>query len=269
MKREWSRFYRLADPRSVEVLHARFIGHRYARHAHDHFVVGLVERGAQSYWYRGARHVTPAGQVFLVNPGEPHTGEAAIPTGYVYRTMYPHTDFLAGVAEDVGSRAGIPFFREAVLDDTVLSCLLSRFHQSVAERSPRMEQESRLIDALVWLLVRHADPKVAPRPVGRERPAVRKAREYLEANFADGVSLGELAALVSLSPYHFARAFAREVGLPPHAYLEGVRVRKAAERLDRGESIVAAALAVGYTDQSHFTRRFKQFHGITPGQYLR
>jgi len=105
--------------------------------------------------------------------------------------------------------------------------------------------------------------------VGKERPAVRKAREYLETNFADDMSLFKLAGLVSLSPYYFARAFERETGLPPHTYLEGVRIQRAREFLDKGDTIVSAALSVGYSDQSHFTHRFKRFLGITPGQYIR
>jgi len=107
-----------------------------------------------------------------------------------------------------------------------------------------------------------------PRSVGRERPAIRKAREYMEANFNQDLSLSKLADLVSLSPYHFARAFQREIGLPPHAYLEGVRIRKAREFLDQGETVVSAALSAGYSDQSHLTHRFKRFLGITPGQYV-
>src|SRR5579863_5737223 len=87
-RNEWSRYYRLPGSESVEALHAHFVSHRYPRHVHDYFVVGLVEIGAQSYWYRGERHTTPAGQIFLVNPDEPHTGEAATPEGYVYRTLY-------------------------------------------------------------------------------------------------------------------------------------------------------------------------------------
>src|SRR5262245_6544403 len=74
---EWSRFYRLPGVDGVELLHARFVRHRFARHAHDYLVVGLVESGVQSYCYRGATHRTAAGRVFLVNAGEAHTGEAA------------------------------------------------------------------------------------------------------------------------------------------------------------------------------------------------
>jgi len=119
------------------------------------------------------------------------------------------------------------------------------------------------------LIEHHSENPRTSSPVGNERPAVRRAREYLEANFSEDVSLSELAAVVSLSPFYLARSFGGDVGVPPHTYLEGVRVRKAREFLDRGRDLVSTALAVGYSDQSHFTRRFKRFLGITPGQYIR
>jgi AraC-like DNA-binding protein len=267
-KREWSRYYRLDESNSVEALHAQFVTHHYPRHTHDYFVVGLVESGAQSYSYRGARHITPSGQVFLVNPDEPHTGESATPEGYMYRALYPHVDFLARVAEDIGTQARVPFLKGAVIHDPLLATLLSRLHKCLAEQASSAERESLLLEALARLITLHADPRVTLRPVGKERPAVRNAREYMETHFEDDVSLSKLAGLVSLSPYYFARAFESEIGLPPHAYLEGVRIQKAREFLDRGDTIVSTALSVGYSDQSHLTRRFKRFLGITPGQYI-
>lgn len=103
----------------------------------------------------------------------------------------------------------------------------------------------------------------------RERPAIRAAREYMEIHYADDISIASLAALVSLSPHHFARAFGREVGLPPHTYLEIIRIRKAREFLDRGDTVVSAALSAGFVDQSHLTKRFKRFLGVTPGKYAK
>jgi len=47
-KPEWSRYYRLSGFNSVEALHARFVTPRYPRHAHDYFVIGAIEAGAQS-----------------------------------------------------------------------------------------------------------------------------------------------------------------------------------------------------------------------------
>jgi AraC-like DNA-binding protein len=245
------------------------VTHRYPRHAHDYFVIGLVESGAQSYWYRGGRHITPAGQVFLVNPGEPHTGESATPDGYVYRTLYPRLELMTQIAEDMGAGSRSVYFDGAVLNDPALAAMLARFHRCLEGQSLKSERESLIAAVLAHLREHHSESPGTPRRTGTERVAVRRAREYVEANFAEDVSLSELAALAALSPFYFARAFEKEVGVPPHAYLEGVRIRKARQFLEGGSDLASTALAVGYSDQSHFTRRFKRFLGITPGQYCR
>jgi AraC-like DNA-binding protein len=266
---EWSRYYREAALHDLEVLHARFIEHRFARHSHEYYVIGVVEAGVQAFSYRGAHHVTPAGQVFLVNPGEPHTGEAATEEGYVYRTVYPRPALMQQLASAVTVRAALPFFTRAVIHDQSLTEGLIRFHRAVAEGAPTLSVESHLIDALTHLIRRYADDRRAGSCALSERPAVRRAREYMEAHYDANISLSELAALVQLSPFYFARAFQQEIGLPPHAYLETVRITRARELLLRGVPIADVSAAVGYGDQSHFTHRFKRLLGMTPGQVAR
>jgi AraC-like DNA-binding protein len=270
MKGEWSRYYQDPGMHGLEVLHARFVEHRFARHAHEGFVIGLVEAGTQAYSYRGARHVTPAGQVFLVNPGEPHTGEAAAPGGYLYRTMYPSPELMERISADASGRRTVPFFAAAVIrDDRMLARLLADFHRVVAESGSRLAMETLLLSALTRLIEGHADDRFVRRRVGRERAATRLAREHIDASYGSDISLSRLSALVGLSPFHLARAFEKEVGLPPHVYLDAVRIRRAREMLDRSVPIAEVAIAVGYADQSHLTHRFKRQLGITPGQYAR
>lgn len=266
---EWSRYYTDTRLHGLEVLHARFITHRYPRHSHDYFVIALVETGAASYWYRGAQRVATSGQVIVVNPDEPHTGEPATTGGYVYRVLYPRVEHLVQVAADLGAPPTVPFFKSSVLCDEPLALALSAFHRSLVAKAQSAKCERLLLRALARLLIHHTDPQVTPRTIGSERPAVRTACEYIQTHFAKDVSLSKLASVVSLSPYYFARAFERETGLPPHGYLENVRVRKAREFLDQGHTVVSAALLAGYVDQSHLTHRFKRFLGITPGQYVR
>jgi AraC-like DNA-binding protein len=112
-------------------------------------------------------------------------------------------------------------------------------------------------------------PDVTLSSASREHPAVRTARQYMEVHFGENISIAKLAALVSLSPYHFVRVFGRQTSFPPHAYLEGIRIRKAREFLDRGHTLASAALSAGFADQSHMTHRFKRLLGITPGEYVR
>jgi AraC-like DNA-binding protein len=94
-------------------------------------------------------------------------------------------------------------------------------------------------------------------------------QDFIAAHYNQSLSIDRLAAEAGLSPFHFIRVFRREVGLPPHAYLSQLRVRKAKALLARGERLAAAALAVGFVDQSHLNRHFKRITGFTPGHYRR
>jgi AraC-like DNA-binding protein len=269
MNREWSRYYRQPALHDLEVLHARFVDHRFARHSHDYYVIGYVESGVQAFSYQGARHITPAGQIFLVNPGEPHTGEAATPDGYVYRTVYPRATLMQSMAAEVVTGTTIPLFKCAVVRDDALAARVARFHRAFADGEPSLAVESHLVSALTHLVRHYADrPRVRASGLN-ERDAIRRAREYINAHFDTDVSLSQLSALAHLSPFYFARAFTKAVGLPPHAYLEAVRIQKARELIDSGAAIADTAVAVGYADQSHFTCRFKRVLGITPGQFAR
>jgi AraC-like DNA-binding protein len=78
-----------------------------------------------------------------------------------------------------------------------------------------------------------------------------------------------LAGVAGLSRYHFLRAFRREVGVTPHAYLTHRRIAAAKLFLAGAEPLSEVALACGFYDQSHFSRAFKGCTGLTPGQYRR
>jgi transcriptional regulator GlxA family with amidase domain len=130
-----------------------------------------------------------------------------------------------------------------------------------------LEVESRFLDVLTQLIGRHAEPKPILRPVSREPAAVKRARKYIEACYAENVSVQELASIARLSPFHFIRVFQKQTGMPPHAYLMQTRLRRAQALLDQGWRIVDAAYETGFADQSHLTKHFKRTLGYTPGQY--
>jgi AraC-like DNA-binding protein len=264
---EWSRSLCRPDLPGVETLHASFRTHRYVRHAHEHAVIGLVETGVQSFRYRGERHLTGPGGIFFVNPGEAHTGEAAEPDGYTYRGLYPTRWFLDDVM--AGRADGRLCFRDAVLYDPWLFTALRRTHRAVVDGAPRLTCEALLLQSVAGLLERNGAPAT---PAGKLRPArgaVRRVREFIDAQPGGDISLVSLARLAGMSPFHLAHAFARDVGAPVHVYAEAVRMRRARELLRDTAPLAEIALELGYADQSHFSRRFKQHRGVTPGQYRR
>jgi AraC-like DNA-binding protein len=146
---------------------------------------------------------------------------------------------------------------------------LLALHQAMAQETDGLEIEARFTWTLAQLVKRYADSRYGEQRTGRERRAVRQARRYIDERFAQGISLTQLAEHVSLSPYYLLRVFRAEVGMPPYAYLESVRIRQAQRLIEAGRPLVEVAAEVGFSSQSHLTQRFGQIVGVTPGQYAR
>lgn len=96
----------------------------------------------------------------------------------------------------------------------------------------------------------------------------RQLVDYIEAHLDQPITLGELALRCNLSEYHFARMFRASFGLPPHQYLLARRLHRACQLLRLGVMPLGEiALLCGFASASHFSNRFRQAVGATPGEY--
>ena len=110
-----------------------------------------------------------------------------------------------------------------------------------------------------------------PRPLvtgGLAPWQLRLARNTINANLENELSLEQLAHECRLSVTHFAKAFARSTGISPHRWLMQRRVDVAKDlMLTTDSSLVEISLQCGFSDQSHFTRVFAEVTGETPGRW--
>jgi len=104
---------------------------------------------------------------------------------------------------------------------------------------------------------------------GTQLRRIQQAVALMETNFGSGLSRVQLAATSGLSASHFSRLFHRVVGVSPHQYLVGCRLRHARELLavGQGRSIADVALECGFADQAHLARHFRHAYGVSPGQF--
>jgi AraC-like DNA-binding protein len=265
--KEWTQLWRQPQL-DLELLQAFYVDHAFPRHAHDYYVVGLILRGRQSFTHRGAKYYTPPGGLILINPDEPHTGEAVDEHGFEMLCMYPTAAHMqSAVSELTGHTGGLPYFKDVRVDPSWLNDRFLAMHRALTQGASPLECESRFTQVLIQLITRYADGRLSVPPLGRERKAVQQARRYLDEGFAQDITLTQLAAHVSLSPYYLLRVFRAEVGMPPYGYLESVRIRQAQRLIKAGRTLAETAVEVGFNSQSHLTYRFKQIIGVTPGQY--
>lgn len=147
-------------------------------------------------------------------------------------------------------------------------------HLSAGTPASRLEQGYLTLAALAHIAARYGDDAQAPRAAlakgGLAPWQVKRVTDYVEADLTRQHTVTELAALCALSPFHFARAFHKSVGRPPHAYVTSRRVG-AAERMLRSTTVPVTeiALAVGFKEASHLARAFRRAVGRSPSEYRR
>jgi AraC-like DNA-binding protein len=271
--REQARMWRVPGLAGVELLRARYQKQNFSKHFHDCFAVGVIQAGALKFDYRGGSHLAAPGQINLCLAGETHNGQAAHESGWQYRMFYVEQKWLRDALADTEApgmhrNASTPFFSSGVLQDPELAGQLLSLHQSMEPgRGTALEQESRLLMVLNRLLMRHSHPRPPQRRAASCPRPVSLARDYLAGNLASNPSLSELSQVAGLSRFHLLRVFSRETGLTPHAYQVQLRLQKARALMRAGQPLAEAAMASGFSDQSHLTRHFKRVYGLTPGQY--
>ncbi|OAS82584.1 MULTISPECIES: response regulator [Metabacillus] len=97
--------------------------------------------------------------------------------------------------------------------------------------------------------------------------AVEKAKEYMEKNYHQDITLQEVADLVGMNPNYFSLLFKEEMGLTYIKYLTKCRMEKAKVMLKEGQKISEVSEKVGYLTYRHFSEVFKKYTGMTPGQF--
>jgi AraC-like DNA-binding protein len=254
----------------VELLSAHYVTHRFGLHTHDTYVVGVVVDGAARFTSAGHSYLSARGTVMLIEPEEAHTGGPGAKSGWTYRMLYPSPALLRRVAEQVvAAPAAAPTFQPRVIEDPELARALCSAHAAIERRADALEKESRLLDAFGLLIGRYASgtPRTRTstlRSTGEHAAVAQRVRAYVEENFAARLTLAEIAQVAEVSPFHLVRILKKELGLPPHAFLNQVRVRRAKELLKQGVPPAEVAISVGFCDQSHFGRHFKRTVGISP-----
>jgi transcriptional regulator GlxA family with amidase domain len=127
------------------------------------------------------------------------------------------------------------------------------------------DKEENLYFLIERLLASYAQPSGGPSPQGGRE--IQAACAYMERHYTENIALEDLARVSGRGKFALLRAFTVEKGITPYQYLSTIRINHAKSLMEAGTAPIDAAMQTGFADQSHFTRFFKTFIGLTPGAY--
>lgn len=188
-----------------------------------------------------------------------------------YALLIPRQQ-LCDIAEAEGILS-VPYLRHSVSarDAVLTSCMrtLSRAQESRGQDGAEGQDVAGLTLILRLMAMngcRAPDWNTDDSVFGRR--VLQDIVDYVDEHLRPTPSLSHVAFLVGMSPGHFAKKFRQSTGLSFHRFVTHRRIRRALTMLqDASARIARIADDVGFASQSHFTRLFSNFTGMTPASY--
>lgn len=246
----------------MELVQLDCSGHAFAKHAHDEFVIGVNLTGREEIWLDGKSHEASIDQVTLYNPAQVQAAHGRNQP-WIFYSLYLDPTALPQMLDLAPDTA----FEQPVLGDPRQARLLSDAAALSLNPATPDEQAHEAVLLALAQLFQHASG-AGRKLTSRHIPAsVHRTAERLRETA--NVSLGELAASAGLSEVQLVRAFNRAYGLPPFAWANLERLKQARHRLRDRIGLAELADELGFADQAHFSRRFKDIYGVSPGAWRR
>lgn len=221
------------------------------------------------------RHViaTPNHAVFIA-AGSPYRISYPAGIGDQCLTLWFSSAALARVLPQAMSRDGFDssaFASHALLPPAAMLARNLLWRQFVRGEWDPLEVEELgigLFASALHAACKDRDGRSRSRPHGRSDRRLRQVecvKEAISLHPERKWTIGRLADLAYVSPYHLAHIFRAEVGLSVYRYVLRSRLAKALDAvLDDDTDLTAIAFETGFSSHSHFTARFRALFGLTP-----
>src|SRR5207247_6014998 len=160
---------------------------------------------------------------------------------------------------------------DEVINQIGLSVLSEMMSPTAAGRM-LVETSSLLLAAR--LAHSHSETELIRSPIGSghglDGGRLRRVLAYIQEHLVEDITVADLANVACLSIFHFTRAFAATIGVPPHRYVSRRPLESAQAMIATGRaSLGEIALDCRFSSQSSFTRAFRRATGMTPAEYRR
>lgn len=252
---------RSTTPGNVERIEAWFGGHGYDPHRHDTYSIGRTLTGIQSFHYKGTLCHGLPGNTLVLHPDEVHDGMAGTEVGFRYRMAYIDPSLIQHV---LGGEP-LPFIAGGLSCDPRLQRASEVFVQALDHPLDTLEEQDAVYDLAMALRA------VAGKPRGRKRldyRAAERARTFILEHLHVGITLEMLEQASGREQWSLSRDFRALYGTSPYRFVTLRRLDVFRRLIVDGFTLVDAALAAGFHDQSHMTRHFTRAYGVSPLRWL-
>ena len=236
-------------------------------HSHPHYEVYFLYEGKRRFFIENALYSIKAPAVLVVPPFAMHKTEG---DAFKRINLYISENLLNDFQKEVLTRLSLSFVPlTAEQSDTLLNILRLSLDRPLTEEHTH-DVEKAKFDYFLLALYHFAENRL-PRSVESHEqasPLVTKAINYMNANYAEPLSLDDLAERIYATKQTLNYHFKKDLSITPMNYLLRLRLTKVKELLATSDrSIETIAEDCGFSSGNYLTLIFKQKEGISPTSY--
>lgn len=223
----------------------------FAAHSHDYYVIGKICEGKRELNLNGSSLMIAQNDVILFNPGDVHSCSQA------YESLLSDDSLTLSMRFFDGATLRFP----DASDESVIKYFERTLYLLDEERIDEAADELVKIGGLLELKTSSSCEE------STHDQLAAKLFANIKGHLAEPVMVCKFAASEGVSPYTLIRAYKRKFSITPVQHVLSLKFEATRELLAKGARASDVAMEIGFADQSHLTRIFKQRLGITPAAY--
>lgn len=253
-------------------------------HWHDEIEAGFVTAGQVTLCVGPERTVLQEGDGFFINSGIPHAFLRAEAGPSRQKSVVFDPSIVGGrfdsvfwqkYVQPVTSAASMPWMHFDPENGWCADAADSvrKAWQACDEQPRAYELEVRCALSRLFALLADHLPEAHPaqlRRIARDNERIRIMLDYIQQNFANELTMAEIARSAMISQSECLRCFRNTIGQTPIQYLKSYRIQRASEQLKSSpRKICDIGADCGFREMSYFAKAFREVMGVTPGEYRR
>ncbi len=238
--------------------------HPEKKHAHDEYSIALIEKGKSILEYANEKIEISEGQVILIESDVMHYCQPLDCNNWSYQMIYIKKIWFNQLLKD-GKLPHKLLVKSLCFEDINK---IQGIFEKLKSNINAFEKEELLIEILEYVFSVENCFVFDTDSISNNDIVCEKAKRYIDEHFLEKISLENLSSMYGLTHYYLIKLFKQKFDTTPHAYQITCRMNYAKNEMVKGRDIIDIAYELGFYDQSHFTRTFKAYFGVTPQYYL-
>nr|WP_252224661.1 MULTISPECIES: helix-turn-helix domain-containing protein [unclassified Clostridium] len=254
-------------------------GRKFNTHWHENMQLYFFTEGKALVECNKKRYYVAADSIVVINSNELHSLES-LSDDLKFYTIRIDSSFLFSNQVDLCQTKFLSplsqnqiFFQNLIEDDKqILDCVTITIQEYLSKEIGYELAVKSFIYQLIVLLLRKYISKFLTR-----KELILKVNnlkrfdlvfKYIDSNYSKKITTSDLSDIVHISTYHFCRTFKQMTGKTTTDYINGIRLEKAVNYLNKGDlNITEIALRCGFDSINYFSRLFKKHYNVSPTQF--